>query len=95
MLSKKKFIISPFGELIWKIQVQEFKKKKMLSISTKIPKKAKKPGSLQPVLPLVPEKLPSVVDEDKGNFITFELKLRVGAPNNATCPMHSLRLKTK
>ena len=77
MLSKKKFIISPFGELIRKIQVQEFKKKKMLSISTKIPKKAKKPGSLQPVLPLVPEKLPSV-DEDKGNFITFELKLRVG-----------------
>ena len=75
--------ISPFGELIRKIQVQEFKKNKMLSISTKIPKKAKKPGSLQPVLPLVPEKLPSV-DEDKGNFITFELKLRVGAPNNAT-----------
>ena len=94
MLSKKKFIISPFGELIRKIQVQEFKKNKMLSISTKIPKKAKKPGSLQPVLPLVPEKLPSV-DEDKSNFITFELKLRVGAPNNATCPMHSLRLKTK
>ena len=81
-IAKKKFIISPFGELIRKIQVQEFKKNKMLSISTKIPNKAKKPGSLQPVLPLVPEKLPSV-DEDKSNFIPFELKLRVGAPNNA------------
>ena len=55
----------------------------MLSISTKIPKKAKKPGSLQPVITLIPEKLPSV-EEDKSNFVSFELKLKVGAPNNAT-----------
>ena len=55
----------------------------MLSISTKIPKKAKKPGSLQPVLPLVPEKLPSV-EEEKSNYVSFELKVRVGAPNNST-----------
>ena len=82
VLSKKKFIISPLGELIWKIQVQEFKKNKMLSISTKIPKKAKKPGSLQLVLPLIPEKLPSF-EEDQSNFVSFELKLRVGAPNNS------------
>ena len=80
MLLKKKFIISPFGELIQKIQVQEFKKNKMHSISTKIPKKAKKPGSLQPVLPLIPEKLP-FFKEDKSNFVSFELNLRVGTPN--------------
>ena len=55
----------------------------MLSISTKIPKKAKKPGSLQPVLPLVPEKLPSV-EEEKSNYVSFELKVRIGAPNNST-----------
>ena len=75
--------ISPFGDLLRKIQIKEFKERKMLSISTKIPKKAKKPGSLQPVLPLVPEKLPSV-EEEKSNYVSFELKVRVGAPNNST-----------
>ena len=47
---------------------------------SKIPRK---PGSLQPVLPLIPEALPSA-DEDKGNYISFELKTRVGAPNDST-----------
>ena len=55
----------------------------MLSISTKIPKKARKPGSLQPVLPLIPKKLPPI-EEDKSNFVSFELKLKIGAPNNST-----------
>ena len=55
----------------------------MLSISTKNPKKVKKPASLQPVLPLVPEKLPSK-EEDKSSYVSFELKTRVGQPDNAT-----------
>ena len=42
-----------------------------------------KPGSLQPVLPLVPIKLPSV-EEEKGKFISFELKTRVGQPEHGT-----------
>ena len=54
----------------------------MLSIAAKIPKK-KKGGSLQPVLPLMPEKLPTK-EEDKSNFISFELKTRVGQPDNGT-----------
>jgi len=54
----------------------------MLSIKSRIPR-AKKPGSLQPVLPLVPIKLPSIAEE-KGKFISFELKTRVGQPDNGT-----------
>jgi len=48
----------------------------MLGIKTRIPK-AMKPGTLQPVLPLVPIKLPSQAD-DKPAYIQFELKTRVG-----------------
>ena len=55
----------------------------MLSIKHRIPKVAKKPGSLQPILPLVPVKL-STTEEDKSKFVTFELKARVGAPANST-----------
>ena len=54
----------------------------MLSIKSRIPR-AKKPGSLQPVLPLVPIKLPTI-DEEKGKFISFELKTRVGQPASGT-----------
>jgi hypothetical protein len=55
----------------------------MLSIASKIPKKIKRGGSLQPVLPLVPEKLPSS-EEDKSKFVAFELKTRVNQPDNGT-----------
>ena len=55
----------------------------MLSIKHRIPKVAKKPGSLQPILPLVPVKL-STTEEDKSKFVTFELKARVGASANST-----------
>jgi hypothetical protein len=54
----------------------------MLSFKDRIPK-TKKAGSLQPVLPLVPLKLPTT-DDDKAKFITFELKTRVGAANDST-----------
>ena len=54
----------------------------MLSIKSRIPKN-KKAGSLQPVLPLVPVQLPTAAEE-KGRFVTFELKARVGAPNDST-----------
>jgi hypothetical protein len=54
----------------------------MLSIKSRIPR-AKKPGSLQPVLPLVPIKLPTI-DEEKGRFISFELKTCVGQPASGT-----------
>ena len=55
----------------------------MLSVVAKIPKKIKKGGTLQPVLPLVPEKLPTV-EEDKSKFLTFELKMQFDQPDNAT-----------
>ena len=47
----------------------------MISIANKIPKKVKKGGSLQPILPLLPDKLPTAED-DKSKFITFELKMQ-------------------
>jgi hypothetical protein len=38
-----------------------------------------KPSPLQPVLPLLPEVLPTK-DQDKAKFISFELKSRAGQP---------------
>ena len=54
----------------------------MLGIQSRIPR-VKKAGYLLPVLPLIPLKLPSV-EEDKGKYIAFELKTRVGQPSDAT-----------
>ena len=82
MLLKKKEIIPPFADLIRQIKINNRKKEEMLSIKSRIPR-AKRPGSLQPVLPLVPIKLPSIAEE-KGKFISFELKTRVGQPDNGT-----------
>ena len=67
-----------FGDLIRKISILNHRQN-MLSVTSKIPKKARS-GTLQPVLPLIPEKLPSK-DEEKGSFIAFELKSRVGQPD--------------
>ena len=53
----------------------------MLSIAGRIPKK--KSGSLQPILPLIPEKLPTK-DDDKGAFLTFELKMQFDQAENGT-----------
>ena len=53
----------------------------MLSFASRIPKK--KGGTLQPVLPLIPEKLPTKED-DKSIFLTFELKTKVGQADDAT-----------
>jgi hypothetical protein len=55
----------------------------MLSIAAKIPKFKKTAGVLQPVLPLVPMSLPTT-DEDKSQFVTVELKSRVGQPADST-----------
>ena len=54
----------------------------MLSIASRFPKK--KSGSLQPVLPLIPEKLPMKEDDDKASFLTFELKSKEGQPEGST-----------
>ena len=54
----------------------------MLSFKNRIPR-TKKPGALQPILPLIPIKLEKE-EEDKSSFITFELKSRVGQPADAT-----------
>jgi len=55
----------------------------MLSIQAKIPKFRSKAGTLQPVLPLIPEKS-STTEEEKSVFITFELMTRVGKPTTGT-----------
>ena len=80
MLQKKTRKISPFSDLIRQIKINN--RKEMLSIKSRIPK-AKRAGSLQPVIPLVPIKLPTA-SEDKGKFVAFELKTRVGAANDST-----------
>ena len=80
--------IPPFADLVRRLQVQEYRSNKMLSIASRIPKK--KSGSLQPVLPLVPEKLPTKED-DKSIFLTFELKTQEGQPDGATKYKKSIR----
>jgi len=54
----------------------------MMSIQSKIPR-VTKAGHLLPVLPLIPHKNSSV-EEEKGSYIAFELKTRVGQPSDST-----------
>ena len=82
MLSTKKKKIPPFTELIRRIEIKNYRFR-MLSIASKIPKKTKKGGSLQPILPLIPEKLPTTED-DKSKLLAFEVKLQVDQPDNGT-----------
>ena len=51
-------------------------------MQTKIPR-VKKAGHLLPVLPLIPHKTTSM-EEEKGKYIAFELKTRVGQPSEST-----------
>ena len=76
----KKTKITPFKELFWKIKIQQ--RKEMLSINNWIPR-VKKSGHLLPVLPLIPQKT-TKMEEEKGRFIAFDLKTRVGQPSDAT-----------
>ena len=62
----------------------------MLSVSSRIPKKIRNGGSLQPVLPLIPDKLPTE-KEDKSKFVTFELKTQVDQPETAMKYKKSVR----
>ena len=73
--------IPPFADIVRRLQAQEYRSRKMLSIAGRIPKK--KSGSLQPILPLIPEKLPTK-DDDKGAFLTFELKMQFDQAENGT-----------
>ena len=54
----------------------------MLGMQSKIPR-VKKAGYLLPVLPLLPIKSPSL-EEEKGRYIAFDLRTRVGQPSDAT-----------
>ena len=54
----------------------------MLGMQSTIPR-VKKAGYLLPVLPLIPTKLPSM-EEEKGRYLAFDLKTRVGQPSDAT-----------
>ena len=80
--------IPPFATLIRRIQMQDYRSRKMLSIASRIPKK--RGGSLQPVPPLVPEKLPTKED-DKSVFLTLEWKTKEGQPDGATKYKKSVR----
>jgi hypothetical protein len=51
-------------------------------MQTKIPR-VKKSGHLLPVLPLIPQKK-TKMEEEKGKFIAFDLKTRVGQPSDTT-----------
>ena len=67
--------IPKFAELIRGIHKRN---KKMLSFKAKIPKK--RGGSLQPILPLIPSTVP-ISEDDKGSYLSFELKTRIGQPD--------------
>jgi hypothetical protein len=51
-------------------------------MNNKIPR-VKKSGHLLPVLPLIPQKT-TKMEEEKGKFIAFDSKTRVGQPSDAT-----------
>ena len=80
--------IPPFAKLIRRIEIQDHRLKKMLSITARIPKK--RGGSLQPVLPLIPERLPTKED-DKAAFLSFELKMQSDQAENGTKYKKSVR----
>ena len=68
--------IPKFADLVLNIKIRQ--RKQMLLFKSTIPKK--RGGSLQPILPLVPASLP-IVEDDKGSYLSFELKTRVGQPD--------------
>ena len=72
--------ITTFKELYWKIKTQGYRE--MMSMQGKIPR-VKKAGHLIPVLLLIPAKSSSF-EEEKGRYIAFELKTRVGQPADST-----------
>ena len=59
------------------------KNQREMSMLTLTKKKGGKNNFLQPILPLVPEKLPKE-DNDKGKFITMELKAKAGSGASAS-----------
>jgi hypothetical protein len=72
--------ITTFRELYWKIKTQGYRE--MMSMPGKIPR-VKKAGHLILVLPLISAKSSSF-EEEKGRYIAFELKTRVGQPAGST-----------
>ena len=76
----REVIITPFKDLYWKIKVQQ--SRDMLSMKSNIPR-VKKAGYLLPVLPLLPIKSLGL-EEEKGRYIAFDLRTRVGQPSDAT-----------
>ena len=67
-----------FGELFKQIKIQAYREK--MRFPTKKTNKLTmklKASPLQPVLPLIPEALPTK-DQDKSKFVAFELKVRAG-----------------
>lgn len=63
-----------FADLVRKVRIQEYRK----MVNTRLPKPNKNNGgTLQPVLPLIPEEMKSRED-DKAAFISLELKTRAG-----------------
>ena len=68
--------IPKFAELIRGIRQRS--RSKMLAFKATIPKK--RGSSLVPILPLIPTTLP-ITEDDKGSYLSFELKTRVGQPD--------------
>jgi hypothetical protein len=79
-------IISPFGEIVKNINIRNYREKMRFPIKKNTFSRhggTIKPSPLQPVLPLVPETLPTK-EQDKSKFISFELKSRAGQPAGST-----------
>jgi hypothetical protein len=75
--------IGKFAELIKQIKIQAYREKMRFPIKPTNFVSKFKPSPLQPVLPLIPDALPSK-EQDKSKFITFELKVRAGQPAGST-----------
>jgi hypothetical protein len=72
--------ISPFEEHFWKIKIQQ--QRKMSSMHIKMPR-VKKSSHLLSISPLIAQKT-TKMEEKKGKFIAFDLKIRAGQHSDAT-----------
>jgi hypothetical protein len=92
--------IPPFGDLYRKVKIAAYKKKLLLLNKKREEEEDMRPflkvqktkwTPIQPILPLVRLKLPE--DEvDKTKIITFDLKLRAGAPDKSTTYKKAIRV---
>lgn len=100
MIATKSYKIPPFGVLLKSIRFRDFranllKKQQQQQLDDDmqfVKKTPKKLSPIQPIIPLVRFKLPADDADDKAKFITFDIKVRAGAPAGSPTYKKSMRV---